>query len=365
MMSSIFNEMLGGPASTVVTILEEQKIDDYFEEEANEVDTTAETVVFDIAAPTPVSTDVDVPKRKFGWTSDQGARNLLDYCKSPTRRIPTGFHAIDKKLGGGVGIGEVCVIIGRSGSGKSLAGQNVLESNLNIPALMFSMEMPGSLLMARSLAMFGTQSYFDIFDSIENNRLDSGLLARWATAHKNHYYSTSNMLTLDDMTDAIAEAERSIGARPLLVEIDYMELVQCGRPGADTIERVTTVAQSLKAWAKTNKVAVIVLHQVNKTLAHGDAPDEDSVRYGGFTEADIVIGVWRPHRWQPKNKTERALATHEVQALQKQIALNLIKNRPRVDLHPEGYLYPLDTSGRIISRPNERPETVTTGGASY
>jgi archaellum biogenesis ATPase FlaH len=38
-------------------------------------------------------------------------------------------------LGGGVGRGEVCVILGKSGSGKSILGQNILESNLEIPAV--------------------------------------------------------------------------------------------------------------------------------------------------------------------------------------------------------------------------------------
>jgi replicative DNA helicase len=151
------------------------------------------------------------------------------------------------------------------------------------------------------------------------------------------------------MSAVLAECEEKLGEKPSYCVIDYLELVGVEGGSGEAIENVTNVAQRLKAWAKSHDIAVIVLHQTNKSLRHGDAPDEESARYGGFTESDIVIGVWRPHRWSPNDKKRPAMSELTVQALQNFIAVNVLKNRPRIELDDRGWLFPLNKSGNIVS----------------
>jgi KaiC/GvpD/RAD55 family RecA-like ATPase len=288
------------------------------------------------------------PRRAFGWTSNDGVRGLIKYAANPTKRIPTGLWQIDNMIGGGVGRGEVCVIIGKSGSGKSIVGQNILESNLDVPAVFFSFEMPGTMLLTRSLAMWSNKTHDIVFNQVETNTLDPEMLADWEDSHQKHYFVTRTGLDLAAMSSTLKEAEEQLGERPAIVVIDYMELVAAAG-GGETIDNVTSVAQAIKGWAKEEEVACVMLHQTNKSLRHGDAPDEDAARYGGFTEADIVIGVWRPHKWQPKNKGDQPMPQATVEYLRGYFGINLIKNRPKIELQEQGYLVPVTASGRVAA----------------
>jgi len=310
------------------------------------------------------SEDQPRPRRSFGWTAKDGVRGIMKYAANPTKRVETGIWPIDNLIGGGVGRGEVCVVIGKSGSGKSIVGQNILEHNLDIPSVFFSFEMPGTMAVTRSMAIYSGLSHDEVFNMVETNKLDNDLLKRWAVAHEKHYFVTRTGLDLQAMSQTLKEAEENVGERPALVVIDYMELV-AAVSGAESIEAVTSVAQLLKGWAKEEEVACVVLHQTNKSLRHGDAPDEDSARYGGFTEADVVIGVWRPHKWEPRHKTETPLPQATKDYLKKFYGINLIKNRPKIDLHEQGYLVPILPSGKIDSPKGTMLQTHTTSGNPF
>lgn len=289
-----------------------------------------------------------------GLTAAEIASGVRAAAKRPQRRIATGIKTIDRMVGGGVGVGEVCLIIGKSGSGKSLVGQNIVEHNTakNVPGVFFSLEMPGTLCFARSLAQWMEKDYFQIFDALnkegEYSERLSQAIDEWVPAHESMYLVTQSSLSLDEMTTVLKEAEKNLGARPAYVVIDYMELVGMGQ-NSDTssIENVTNTAQRLKAWAKANEVACFVLHQTNKSLQHGDAPDEESARYGGYTEADVVLGVWRPHRWEPHDKKRPPMSQLLVEQLRGFIGINVIKNRPRIELSERGWMFELKSSGVI------------------
>lgn len=305
------------------------------------------------------------PRRAYGWTSNDGVRGLIKYSANPTKRVRTGLWQLDNLIGGGVGLGEVCVIVGKSGSGKSLVGQNMVESNLDVPTVFFSFEMPGTMLITRSLAMWSGKTHDQVFQMVETNNLDPEMLADWEDAHRNSYFVTRTGLDLQAMSQTLKEAEEAIGARPALIVIDYMELV-ASVAGGETIDNVTCVAQALKGWAKEEEVACVILHQTNKSLRHGDAPDEDSARYGGFTEADIVIGVWRPHKWTAKNKGDVPMQQSTVDYLRGFFGINLIKNRPKIDLHEQGYLVPVTPAGKVLAPKGTVLSNVTPpGGGSF
>jgi len=303
-------------------------------------------------------------RRAYGWTSNDGIRGLIKYAANPTKRVPLGLWQIDNMLGGGVGRGEVCVVIGKSGSGKSIVGQNILEANLDVPAVFFSFEMPGTMVLTRSLAMWSNRTHDQVFNMVEQNRLDPEMLADWEDAHRKHYFVTRTGLDLPAMTATLKEAEEQLGERPAIVVIDYMELVAAAG-GGETIDNVTAVAQAIKGWAKEEEVACVMLHQTNKSLRHGDAPDEDAARYGGYTEADIVIGVWRPHKWQPKAKGETPMPQATIDYLKGFFGINLIKNRPKIELQEQGYLVPVTSSGRVSAPKGSTLGLVQSGGGPF
>lgn len=305
---------------------------------------------------------------RIGFTSDQVVRAAKKHASNPTPRIPTGITIIDNMTGGGLGIGEVGLIVGKSGSGKSIVGQNIVEANLNRYGVFFSMEMPGMMCFARSLAMFTGRDYFEVFDALNTGdgipEQYTPFLEQWKETHKNMYLVTRGMLTLDEMATVLVEAESVLGHKPEYVVIDYLELVSAG-DGSESVEAVTKIAQQLKSWAKEHNIAVWVLHQVNKTLKHGFAPDEDSARYGGFTESDIVIGVWRPHRYESDKRADLPMTDMVRNQLRQFFAINLLKNRPRIELEERGWLFEIKNSGKLVGKPKHQPPICVPGQGVY
>ena len=92
-----------------------------------------------------------------------------------------------------------------------------------------------------------------------------------------------------------AEAECKIGRRPVVVVLDYIQLVQ---DAAKTrYEKVSNVAEEFKIFAKEEGVIGIILSQVGRK---GDDTDGNEVtlwdaKGSGSIEnsANLVIGAWR------------------------------------------------------------------------
>ena len=77
----------------------------------------------------------------------------------------------------------------------------------------------------------------------------------------------------------------------------------------------------MKDWAKAEEMRVFVLHQCNRQEPKWLPPTESSPRYGGYTESDFVIGMWRP-------SSDPELSYHERLSLRDTVNFNILKNRP-------------------------------------
>jgi replicative DNA helicase len=123
------------------------------------------------------------------------------------------------------------------------------------------------------------------------------------------------------MSQEVEEFADRHGTKPEFVVVDYMELL--GGAKASGEGYLATEAQStmLKDWARQEEMRVFVLHQTNRQEKQWMPPTEDSARNAGFTEADFVIGLWRPHNDPKLDHIERL-------RLKNKIACNVLKNRP-------------------------------------
>lgn len=59
----------------------------------------------------------------------------------------------------------------------------------------------------------------------------------------------------------------------------------------------------------------------------------------------------RPHRWRPTNRSDIPMNDHTIQYLKDYLGINLIKNRPKITLQEQGYLVPIQNSGRVQVEP--------------
>lgn len=216
--------------------------------------------------------------------------------------------------------GEVAMILGRSYAGKSLMAQNIIANNRATPSIFFSLEMPYQQALVRLFAIHNREDAANMMDEIEKGRLDEHM---WdlITDFPQHALVDQPNIGFDDMTAYLAEFERGYGIRPEFVVVDYLELLGGAKRSGEGFTAVDKVATTLKDWSKSEKMRVFVLHQCNRNEPRWLPPTESSPRFGGFTEADFVVGMWRPS-FNPELPYWERLEKRDI------VYFNVLKNRP-------------------------------------
>lgn len=253
--------------------------------------------------------------RGFSTISDHVAK-LRDFAANPRQRVRTGIESLDY-ITEGPAAGEVYTVLGRSFSGKSLVATQIMANNPQMPLLFFSLEMPARQALMRLYSQYESLNAYDVQSQVKRNALP-GLLDTLQDSLPYQVIYDGGGLTLGDMSAVVGQYEQYYQLRPVAVLIDYLELIRGG--SGEGHFQTETVAKALKDWSKDEEVAVFLLHQTNRSEEEWDPPTADSARGAGFTEADVVVGMWQPGR-NPK------LGEVEKGQLDGIVRMNVIKNR--------------------------------------
>ena len=213
--------------------------------------------------------------------------------------LSTGFDEIDD-LTGGMKPGQLFVLAGRPGMGKTAFAVNVAEHVAlvsKLPVLIFSMEMAQSEVALRLLA---SQT------RVHSIRLSHGRISpgEWDDLNK-------GLVRLHDAPIFICEdggltlTELKAGARRFrrhtpkigLVVVDYFGLMQVERPSSNHAQDLAKVSAGFKAFAKEMKVPVMLLAQLNREVEKrpNKRPVLSDLRDSGGLEqdADLVAMLYR------------------------------------------------------------------------
>ncbi|MBP8130862.1 MAG: replicative DNA helicase [Candidatus Hydrogenedentes bacterium] len=206
--------------------------------------------------------------------------------------LPLGFADIDR-LTAGLKPGQVCIVAGRPGTGKTALALNAalhVADTLRKPVAFFSLEMSRQELMIR---MLYTLSGITLRD-IENGRItpaNAGERLRPALAAWKRMPLLIDDTPALDTTEIRSELRRLVRRQGVaLAIIDYLQLV---RPSARSDSRASEVAEisgALKAAAKECGIPVLALCQLNRQ-ADGERPRLSHLRESGAIEqdADLVL----------------------------------------------------------------------------
>jgi replicative DNA helicase len=250
--------------------------------------------------------------------SDQ-LEELKVYAQNPQQRIHVGIPTLDQ-LCQGPAAGEVYTILGRSYSGKSLVAQNIMVANKDKGCIFFSLEMYYILALQR---LFSIWSGFDASEVSRRTRQNDlpPLMFEMGTELERQVIVDSSGLGVTQFSKHVDEYEDTFGERPAFVVIDYLELVAGAKKTGDGWTATESQAQTIKDWAKDEQIAVFLIHQTNKAEPEWEPPTMGSARGGGYTEADFVIGMWRPYL-NPK------LGYFDAEAIRNEVLFTVLKNRP-------------------------------------
>jgi len=227
----------------------------------------------------------------------------------------TGFPALDTVLTGGLRSGELVLLGGPAGQGKTTLGVQIARNAVadGGSALVFSYEHESHTLLERLISLEAAEldpgevaGVIDVRRALETadrgeslesvlGTLRGGARALAALAgygdrlqiHESSGVST----TLEQVREAVARVTETTGQPPLVL-LDYIQKVPVDRPGED--ERVAAAAEGLKDLALSAGVPVVAISAADKdALASGHRMRAKDLRGSSALafEADVVLIV--------------------------------------------------------------------------
>ena len=183
--------------------------------------------------------------------------------------------------------GELVLIIGDTGTGKTAMLQNI-AMKANLKTLMFEMELPLELLFERYMSIKTGASCQETHNEWKRNAFGEKGCNQY---FPNLFICPKSRITLDEIESIIMRAELKMGERPVLVLIDYVQLIQ---GTGNRYEKTSNIAEGLKVLAKSTRTIVVVTSQVNRNSAD-EKISLHSAKDSGSLEnsAGLVLGATR------------------------------------------------------------------------
>ena len=229
---------------------------------------------------------------------------------------PTGFEALDIALSGGFRSGELVLLGGPQGLGKTAMALQMLRNTVvaNRSAILFTYEHDAHSILERLIAIeagaiAGT-------DAVGLSKIRAGFEARHSIAHsmverfsgtvggseavaalesygdRLHVHTSSGShTTLDEIRAAVAAVTLQDG-RPPLVLVDYLQKVPVPGLAGGEDERVSVVVERLKDMALELQVPVLAIVAAEKgSLASGKRMRVHDLRGSSALayESDVVL----------------------------------------------------------------------------
>jgi replicative DNA helicase len=215
-----------------------------------------------------------------------------------TRAWPTGFLDLDR-LTGGLHPGQLVIVAGRPGLGKSTAAVDFVRNGAiraHQPAAVFSLEMSKPEIVTRILAAESR---------VPLHVLRSGQLSDndWSRLARRLGEIADAPIYIDDtpgntLSSIRAKARRLKQRQDLrLVVVDYLQLMTTGRRTESRQQEVADMSRGLKLLAKELECPVVAVSQLNRgpEQRSDKRPQLSDLRESGGIEndADVVILLHR------------------------------------------------------------------------
>ena len=191
----------------------------------------------------------------------------VDSVKNKTTKlIKTGYDSVDK-FSGGLTRGEITIIGGRPGHGKTTVMINMLANVLEQghKAIFFSRELPNSELVKKIVCLESQQlSYGEVRKNIFSE--DSLRYFNNALAIIRRKYSSDKFLMFDNVRDFASSSGEVKKFKPDIIFDDYIQLIACDSREEQRRLQIEKLVNDYKWLAKETDAVVVLASQLNRFI---------------------------------------------------------------------------------------------------
>ena len=180
--------------------------------------------------------------------------------------ISTGYAGLDK-LSGGMTRGEITIVGGRPGHGKTTFTINLIKNLIerNKKVILFNREMTNAEMLKKLIAL-------------ESGRLSYGMIRRgtldmegWGELEKVkkaiiNKYSENKFVMFDNLKDFSSSASEVKKFKPDVIIDDYIQLIKPENPNDQRRLQLESIVNNYKWLAKSSKACAILVSQLNRAL---------------------------------------------------------------------------------------------------
>lgn len=289
--------------------------------------------------------------RNLNVAGDAGAYGRM-------RPIETGFTALDLWIGGGIRQGELLLLGGAQGVGKTTlclqVARNVAASG-QANVLYACYEHPEEYVLNRllvqetidpkasgrlqglnldelqALVLDGKRDHPDghLYDGLARHPMGSRAMDAFDRyAGRFHLVADAARRNGIDALEALITAHRAESDEPLVLFVDYLQKVEATRQDApDEAERVTEVVQSLKRLALHENVAIVAIVAAEKAGLTAPRLRFTHLRGSSALMYEADIAVIMNDKWQIIDRDHIVFNAHKAQQFREWVVCTIEKNR--------------------------------------
>ena len=218
--------------------------------------------------------------------------------------IPTPWPHVNDLLQGGLGSGDVGIIFGNPGGGKSwmLTALGAMPVSLGYTVAHYTLELSEGYMGRRYDATFTGLKVQELgLHRQEVNEMIEKLKGKLII--KEFSMGKASIASIESHIQKMTD----LGTRPDLVIIDYVDLLKSKRKSIDRKDEIDDIYISTKALARDLKLPIWTVSQVNRAGAKDDVIEGDKAAgsYNKVMIADFAMSLSRK-RLDKMNGTGRA-----------------------------------------------------------
>ena len=208
------------------------------------------------------------PGEKF--TIDKAMSETLNTMKEGNKKmIKTGYKEIDG-LAGGLTRGEITIVGGRPGHGKTTFLVNLLASLINggYKVAMFNRELPNSEVIKKLICIENPRlNYRDVRKGIVD-KTNTSFISQLQKASKKiaDKYGEERFIMFDSIRDLAKTSSEVKKFQPDVIIDDYIQLVTPSGKETERRLQLERICNEYKWLAKETKCSVILASQLNRSL---------------------------------------------------------------------------------------------------